>query len=372
MNVPTVEETAAGGRRPPNDSGTSAGESGRRQSRLQAVTERPLFVVSSALLVLLVIFTAVDGADFIGVTNVRNMALASGVNLILAVGITFVIITAGFDLSVGSVLVFSGVVSVKVMTAVGGQGWSTALIGLAVALVSGVIWGAANGVLVAFAQLNPIIVTLGSLGAALGLAQVIAGGQDLNEIPSVMPPFGIGRIAGIPWLVVVALIVALIAGISLRYTVFGRRTYAIGSSSEASTRAGIRVGRHLTAVYALSGVLAGLAGWLSLAVYGTTNLAGHSLDNLNAATAALLGGVSLYGGGGKDTRDNPRNCDPRRFGYRSGNCWTAVVLATGGHGRRARRRCIHRQTTAGRTGATFATNDAEEFATRPINYDRNG
>jgi ribose transport system permease protein len=153
-------------------------------------------------------------------------------------------------------------------------------------------------VLVAYADLNPIIVTLGSLGAALGLAQVISDGQDLNQVPGVMLDFGTGRFVGIPWLVVVALVVATAAGVVLRHTVFGRRTYAVGSSKEASVRAGLPVSRHLTAVYTLSGVLAGFVGWLSLAVYGTTNIAGHSLDNLNAATAALLGGVSLYGGVG--------------------------------------------------------------------------
>jgi ribose transport system permease protein len=262
------------------------------------VTRRPLFVVATALIGLVVAFTFVNGTKFVSVDNLRNMALAGGINLILAVGITYVIITAGFDLSVGSVLVFAGVVSVKVMVSFGGNGWGTAFVGLLVALAAGAAWGAVNGMLVAYAELNPIIVTLGSLGAALGLAQVIADGQDLNAIPSVMLNFGIDRIFGVPRMVVVALFVALIFGIVLRLTIFGRHTYAIGSSKEASKRAGLHVSRHLTFVYALSGFLAGLAGWLSLSVYGTTNMSGHSLDNLNAATAALLGGVSLYGGVG--------------------------------------------------------------------------
>lgn len=270
-----------------------------RARLMTRVTERPLFVVASALIALIVIFIIINGTTFVSVLNLRNMALAASVNLILAVGITYVLITAGFDLSVGSVLVFAGVVSVKAMTALGGGGWDTALAGLAVALAAGAAWGLANGVLVAYAELNPIIVTLGSLGAALGLAQVISGGgQDLTQVPDVMLNFGLGRVAGIPWVVVVALAVAIVAGVVLRQTAFGRHTYAVGSSKEASIRAGVRVRRHLTAVYVLSAVLAGLAGWLSLAVYGTTNVAGHSLDNLNAATAALLGGVSLYGGVG--------------------------------------------------------------------------
>jgi ribose transport system permease protein len=296
----SVDTPAACEDRPGKPNGGIPARSFAEQARLivTGVSGRPLFVVASALIGLMAIFAIIDGTTFVSVNNLRAMGLAAAVNLILAVGITYVIITAGFDLSVGSVLVFGGVVSVKAMTALGGGGWDTALFGLVVALGAGAAWGIANGVLIAYAELNPIIVTLGSLGAALGLAQVLTDGQDLSDVPNVMLNFGTARVAGLPDVVIVALAVASVAGVILGRTVFGRRTYAVGSSKEASTRAGLRVRRHLTTVYALSGLLAGLAGWLSLAVYGTTNLAGHSLDALNAATAALLGGVSLYGGVG--------------------------------------------------------------------------
>lgn len=264
--------------------------------RMSRISQHPLFVVTTALVVLVIGFTIVNGTAFVGAPNLRNMTLAGSILLILAVGMTYVIITAGFDLSVGSVLVFSGVVSVVTMRAMGGQGWGAALVGLVVALAAGALVGAINGALVAYADLNAIIVTLGTLGAALGLAQVITGGQDLNAVPNVMADFGVGRVVGVPWVVVVAAVVAVIAGIALRYTAFGRHTYAIGSNKEAAVRAGIRVKAHQTGVYLISGLLAGLAGWLSLAVYGTTDIAGHSLDALSAATAALLGGASLFGG----------------------------------------------------------------------------
>lgn len=264
--------------------------------RLTRITQHPLFVVTTALIVLFVGFTVVNGPTFIGVPNIRNMLLAGSIILLLAIGITYVIVTAGFDLSVGSVLVFSGVLSVVAMRAVGAEGWPAALLGLVVALAAGAALGAINGALVAYADLNAIIVTLGTLGAALGLAQVVTGGQDLNDVPPVMADFGVDRVLGVPLVVVVAALVALIAGIVLRSTAFGRHTYAIGSNKEAAVRAGIPVKRHLTTVYLISGLLAGLAGWLSLAVYGTTNIAGHSLDALSGATAALLGGASLFGG----------------------------------------------------------------------------
>lgn len=262
------------------------------------VSQHPLFVVTSALVALCVVFTFVNGPTFIGAPNLRNMALAGSIILILAVGVTLVIITAGFDLSVGSVLVFSGVVSVVAMRAIGDTGWTSALIGLVVALTSGAVVGAFNGALIAYADLNPIIVTLGTLGAGLGLAQVVTGGPDLNDVPTVMADFGLARVLGVPWVVVIAAVIALIAGVALRFTAFGRHTYAIGSNSEAAVRAGVRVRAHLCGIYVVSGLLAGLAGWLSLAVYGTTNISGHSLDALSAATAALLGGASLFGGVG--------------------------------------------------------------------------
>lgn len=262
------------------------------------LVQHPLFVVTTGLIVLFVAFTLANGPVFLSAASIRNMFLAGAIILILAIGVTYVIVTAGFDLSVGSVLVLSGVVSVMAMRALGGQGILAAFVGLAVALLVGAGVGAVNGALVAFADLNPIIVTLGSLGAALGIAQVITGGPDLNDVPAFMADFGVARVGGIPWVVIVAALVALIAAVVLRLTAFGRHTYAIGSNKEAAIRAGINVRVHLTGIYTISGLLAGVAGWLSLAVYGTTNINGHSLDALSAATAALLGGASLFGGVG--------------------------------------------------------------------------
>jgi ribose transport system permease protein len=266
--------------------------------RLADLTAQPIFAVAAGLAIVVVVFTILNGTTFASGSNFRNIALDAAVTLVLVTGVTFVIITAGFDLSVGSVLVFSGVVAVKAMSSVGGGGWGVALVGLVAAVASGAAWGCLNGLLIAYARLNPIIVTLGSLGAALGLAQVITGGQDQTDVPTVMVDFGSGQLLQIPALVYVALGVALLGGFYLSRTVFGRRTYAIGSSQEAASRAGIAVQRHLIAVYVLSGAAAGLAGWLSLARFSTTNISGHALDNLNAATGALLGGVSLYGGVG--------------------------------------------------------------------------
>ena len=212
---------------------------------------------------------------------------------------TFVIITSGIDLSIGSVLVFSSVVSAKVMEAIGGEGVGVALAGIVAAVLSGVAWGVINGVLIAKSKIPPLIVTLGTLSIALGLAQIITGGLDIRAVPdSLSDTIGYGRVLGIPMLTLIALIVLIIGGIALHKTRFGRYTYAVGSNEEAARRVGVKVSRHLIKVYGMTGMLAGFAGLLSLAQYSTTTIAGQSLTNLNVIAAVVIGGTSIFGGEG--------------------------------------------------------------------------
>ncbi len=220
--------------------------------------------------------------------------------LVIATGLTYVIITAGIDLSVGSVVVFSGVVAAKLMDSVGGNGWGVILLGLVTAVVAGAAWGTLNGFLVAKAKIPPFIVTLGTLGMALGAALLITGGVDERNVPfKLIDTIGTGRLFGqLPYLVLIAAVVALIGGVILAMTRFGRYTYACGSNLEGARRAGVNVDRHLMKVYALGGTLAGLAGFLSLARFGTTSIGGHSTDNLDAIAAIVIGGTSLFGGVG--------------------------------------------------------------------------
>jgi ribose transport system permease protein len=242
-------------------------------------------------------FAALRFQQFATVFNFRNIAAEASSLLIIAVGMTFVIITAGIDLSVGSVAVFSGVIAAKVMLAIGGGGWGAIGAGLAAGLVAGTAWGVVNGVLVTKARVPPLIVTLGTLGMALGSALLITGGIDVRGVPlQLTTTIGIGQVAGIPYVVIIAAVVTAIGAITLSMTRFGRYTYAIGSNAEAARRAGIDVDRHLIKVYALSGLLAGLAGMVSLARFATTTIGGHSTDNLAAIAAVVLGGTSLFGG----------------------------------------------------------------------------
>lgn len=250
------------------------------------------------LAALLIGFSVADPESFVSVPNARNIATDAAVLLVMSVGQTFVIITAGIDLSVGAVLVFSGVIATKAMQAVGGDGWGVILTGLFVSVAAGLAWGVFNGILVAKAKISPLIATLGTFGMALGLALVITGGVDERDVPfKLVETIGTGRLFNeIPWTVIIAMGVALVGGVALAKTRFGRYTYAIGASLEASRRAGISVDRHIAKVYALAGALSGLAGFISLARFGTTTVAGHATDNLQSITAVVIGGTSLFGG----------------------------------------------------------------------------
>jgi ribose transport system permease protein len=247
---------------------------------------------------LILVFSTLEYDSFVSASNARNVATDAAVLLVLAVGMTFVIVTAGIDLSVGAVLVFSGVISARLMNAVGGNDWGTILIGLAGALGAGLAWGTLNGFLIAKAKIPALIVTLGTLGMALGGALLITGGVDEREVPfKLIDTIGIGRVFDqIPYLVIIAFTVAIVFGVLLAATRFGRNTYAIGSNEEAARRAGINVDRHLIKVYALAGTLSGLAGFMNLARFGTTTIGGHNTDNLQAIAAVVIGGTSLFGG----------------------------------------------------------------------------
>ena len=249
------------------------------------------------LVALIVIFAVLKPEEFFAVPNARNIATDAAVLLVLAVGATYVIITAGIDLSCGAVLVFSGVIAAKLMNAMGGDNWGVILAGLAAALAAGLGWGLINGFLVAKAKIPAFIVTLGTLGMSLGAGYLITGGVDEREVPfKLVSEVGIGRVAGIPYLVLISIAVAIVFGIILALTRFGRYTYAIGSNEEAVRRAGVNVDWHLIKVYALAGTLSGLAGFMSLARFGTTTIGGHATDNLNAIAAVVIGGTSLFGG----------------------------------------------------------------------------
>jgi ribose transport system permease protein len=271
---------------------------------LQRLAGASTFWIALVLVALCVLFSALRPDAFPTLFTLQTLLIEASVLLVLAVGMTFVIITAGIDLSVGSVLVFSGVVAATLMEALTGgdasdAGVGVVLLGLVGALAGGGAWGLLNGLLVARARIPPLIVTLGSFGAALGAAQLITDGVDVRTVPRVLRDgLGFGQTAQVPHMVALAAVVTLAGAWLLHTTRFGRRTFAVGSNAEAARRAGIPVQGHLVRVYTGVGLLSGLAGFMSLAYFGTTTISGHSTDNLNAIAAVVLGGTSLFGGVG--------------------------------------------------------------------------
>ena len=260
------------------------------------------FYMGVVLAVLVAFFSFLHPATFASSFNIRNIFLDASVLLILAVGTTFIMVAGGFDLSIGSVLVFSGVAAAQAMLWIGSTDslWTVAA-GFAVALACGAAWGVFNGVCITRLRVSALISTLGTMGAALGAAYLLSDGSDIRTVPDALITFGHASVAGVPWLVVITALVALLGGVVLHMTRFGRHTYLVGSNPEASRRAGIDVSGHLLRLYALSGLLAGFAAMLSLGRFSTTTLEGHANDPLEAITAVVLGGTGLTGGRGSVT-----------------------------------------------------------------------
>jgi ribose transport system permease protein len=254
------------------------------------------------LAALVAFFSIAAPGKFFTVYDLTQIAVNAAIYLVLGVGMTFVIITAGIDLSIGSVLVLAAVAAAEYNIHHGGPtaGWGTVAVCVLIALAVGTGWGALQGALVATGRIPPLIVTLGGLGAALGLAELATGGQDPSGAAAahLQDSLGFGKVLGIPWLVILAAVVTVVLGLVLGTTRFGSHTLAIGSNPTAVRRAGIGVGRHLVKVYGLMGLLCGLGAVMWLSSYGTTSIAGHATDNLKVITAVVLGGTSLFGGRG--------------------------------------------------------------------------
>lgn len=266
---------------------------------LRSLARTQAAMTSITLLAMMLVFTVLFPTKFPTLFNIQHLVIDYSGIVLLGVGLTFIMTSARFDLSIGAVLVFASVLSVKAMVAVGGQGWTTVLVGLFAALLAGAGAGLFNGLLVVKARIPSIIVTLGTLNIAQGAAYVLTGGQDMHQVPDLMlNAIGLGSLLGVPVTILVSLLAVAIGAFVLSSTRFGRHTSAIGSNSEAARRAGINVDRLAIQLYLLSGVGAGLAGFMSLARFGTTTLSGHQNDFITALLGVVLGGTSLFGGVG--------------------------------------------------------------------------
>ncbi|MEV0379277.1 ABC transporter permease [Nonomuraea sp. NPDC050643] len=246
-----------------------------------------------AALVMLVVALSLLSADFLSVTNLLNVGVQAAVTAILAFGATFVIVTGGIDLSVGSVAALSAI-GLAWSSTVAGVPWPVATLA---SLAIGVACGLVNAILIAYGKLPPFIATLAMLGIARGLALVISRGSPIG-MPEEVSRLG-ETVGYLPVPLVVMVIMGVIAAVILNRTYPGRAMYAIGGNAEAARLSGINVSRQQLVTYALAGGFAAVAGIVLASRLSSAQpqaAAGYELD---AIAAVVIGGASLSGGKGK-------------------------------------------------------------------------
>jgi ribose transport system permease protein len=279
-----------------------------QQSRLRRLATTPVVITLVFLLFLIAAFSILAPGHFGTMSNLSLLAQNVAILTVVSVGTTFVIATAGIDLSIPSGIILGEVFAAQVLSSipVAGGGYAidiaatdtTApiiLAALAASLFAGLLIGSLNGFIVAYMRIPPMLATLGTLGGGLGVGLLLQKG--VNVATYALNPVATGHlIPGLSNLVLIAIVVVIIGYVGMHMSVFGRHTLAIGSNEEAARRTGLQVRRHLLKVYIVGGVASGFAGFLSLAYFSTTSVGGHTTDNLQAITAVALGGTSLFGG----------------------------------------------------------------------------
>ncbi len=242
------------------------------------------------LIVIAVVFSFI-APNFLTENNLLNIVRQASINIVLATGMTVVILTGGIDLSVGSVLAVSAVTAM-VVSLMPELGWAA----VPIALLIGLVLGALNGLLVAYAGLPPFIVTLGSMTTLRGLAYLLAGGTTIINSKIDFAWIGNAYLGPLPWIVVIAFLVLLATWFLLRHTVLGIYIYGVGGNPQAARLTGIKVGQVILFVYAFSGLLAGLGGVMTTSrLYSANGVLGTGYE-LDAIAAVILGGTSFVGG----------------------------------------------------------------------------
>ncbi|MBI1873716.1 MAG: ribose ABC transporter permease [Acidobacteria bacterium] len=230
---------------------------------------------------------------FLTVGNALNVMEQTSINAIVAVGMTYVIISGGIDLSVGSLLAFSGIVLAEGLKA----GWGTPL-AIAAALFVGAVTGVANGAGIAFGRLPPFIMTLGMMSVARGAALLVTDGRPVSGFSPGFRSLATGQALGVPSPIIFTLAMYAGAHLVLSRTRFGRYVYGIGGNEEATRLSGVAVRFHKTMVYGVSGLASAVAALLLTARLNTAQpIAGINYE-LDAIAATVIGGTSLSGGEG--------------------------------------------------------------------------
>ena len=259
------------------------------------------------LLVLMLIFALLE-PRFLHPINLFNVMRQISITGLIAIGMTFVILTAGIDLSVGSILALAGLVAASVakgglsdrftvgaIQEAAGHGWPLALLA---ALGVGLACGFVQGLAITRLKVPPFVVTLGGLSAFRGAALLFAGGGPISGFSADYTWWGQGKVGPVPVPMIIFLAFAVLAHVVLRYTRFGRHVYAVGGNPEAARLAGLNVGRITLSVYVIIGFFAGLAGFvLSARLNSAEAVAGIGYE-LTVIASVVIGGTSLFGGTG--------------------------------------------------------------------------
>ena len=261
-----------------------------RYRRLNWAGQAPLLT-----LVILCAVTALLNDRFISPLNLTNILVQSSIMAVIAMGMTFVVIGGGFDLSVGSTVALAGCVAGMAMLKAG------IIAGVIAGIAAGILVGLANGLVVAVVGVNPFIATLGSMVLVRGIVFIITGGAPVSGedgLPSAFVAFGNSRLFGIHYLVWVPTLLLVALSVVLHLTPYGRRVYATGGGREAAYLSGIPVARIVASTYVWCGALAGVAGVMLAARLQSGQPTAGEFYELTAIAAVVLGGASLHGGEG--------------------------------------------------------------------------
>ncbi len=247
-----------------------------------------------AFLLLMGLFFSLMSPYFLTLTNLTNILIQSAVLLTLATGMTLVIATAGIDLSLGAVLALSGIVTAGVLKS--GAGIAA---GVAAGLASGALMGLLNGLGIAYLNITPFIITLGTMGVYRALGLIFTQAQPIYGLPMSFRLIGTGRVGAVPLCIIVAAAVVGLGWFLISQTRFGANLRAVGDKEQAAFRLGVSLPRIRLAVYALSGAIAATAGLIVTARLNTAEaIAGMGLE-MEAIAAVIMGGTSFQGGEAK-------------------------------------------------------------------------
>lgn len=244
-------------------------------------------------LVLLCLIIGILSPVFLSVDNISNILVQAAVISIIAVGMTFVIISGGIDLSVGSVVAFSGMVLAHLL-----ESGNSVVLAIAICLFVGFLCGVTNGFIVSVFKVPPFISTLGMMSVARGLALMVRGGRSISGFSNAFLNIANGSLLGIPWPIIVMFVIYALAIIVSKYTYWGHYIFAIGGNKRASWLSGIPIKFYIVMIYGVCGLLSAVSSIILTARLNSAQPIAGNFYELDAIAAAVIGGASLSGGRG--------------------------------------------------------------------------